>query len=482
MRAVLILTASAAAFAAEVHVSPMAGRWFPGEKSALEQSLQQSHAASERRTGNGPPRKQLAGLVVPHAGIQYSGAVAASAYRLLGGAEKIVVLGFSHRRPLTGVYAPDIAAYSHPLGDLHVDKEAIARLGFPKMSEKDLCDHSLENQLPFLYRAAPGASIVPLYVGALDRTSLAAAARKLSALAAEGYVIVASSDFTHYGAAYQHTPFPNDAELPWRLANRAAEAFEAIGSLYVAEFDRYVAATGDTICGRDPIRLLMAALAERADDVYMTIADFMTSGDVTRDYSTSVSYGALAFYPASAFTVGPAEQKKLLASARQTLEVYLATGKPQAAVVAREHRTTDLEQRTGVFVTVRKKGELRGCIGNLMPRAPLWDTVADRTIASTTSDPRFPPLTAAEGPVTLEISLLTPMKRVTDWRRFRLGQGAALMSGGRSGLLLPQVAAEMKWNARQFLEGLAQKAGLPPDGYRRPDARLYVYDAQVFGE
>ncbi|MGH9675342.1 MAG: AMMECR1 domain-containing protein, partial [Bryobacteraceae bacterium] len=111
-----------------------------------------------------------------------------------------------------------------------------------------------------------------------------------------------------------------------------------------------------------------------------------------------------------------------------------------------------------------------------------WKTVADRTMASTTSDPRFPPLNAQEGPVTLEISLLTPMKRIGDWRQFRLGQGAVLVYGEQSGLLLPQVAAEMNWSRDQFLEGLSQKAGLPRDGYRNPQARLYVFRAQVFGE
>ncbi len=480
MRTVAILLTGAVAWAAEIHVTPMAGRWFPGEKAALEQSLDRSYEASEKRTGTALPRKQLLGLVVPHAGIQYSGAVAASAYRLLADAKKIVVLGFSHRRPLVGVYVPDVAGFAHPLGELRIDAEAAAQAGFPKMSEKELCDHSLENQLPFLQRAAPGAAILPLYVGALDATTLAPAARKLAALAARGWVIVASSDFTHYGASYQYTPFPNDSDLPRRLAGRAAEAFEAIGSLEVAEFDRHVAATGDTICGRDPIRLLMAALAAMKQDIYLSMVDYMTSGDLTRDYSTSVGYGALAFYPSPAFEVGAADQKRLLVSARQTLDRSLANGAAHPAPVPAEQRSGDLEQRTGVFVTVRKNGELRGCIGNLTPRTPLWDTVADRTIASTSSDPRFPPLTATEGPVTLEISLLTPLKRLPDWRKFRLGQGAVLTLGGRSGLLLPQVAAEMKWNARQFLEGLSQKAGLPPEAYKQ--ARLYVYQAQVFGE
>ncbi len=481
LRTAAVLVAAIAA-RAEVHTSPMAGRWFPAEKPALEKALDESFRVSAKRAGDGPPRKKLLGLVAPHAAIQYSGAVAAGAYRLLAGSPNIIVLGFSHRRPLEGVVAPDLDGYRTPLGEVRVNHQVLEQLDFPRADEKGLCDHSLENQLPMIQRAAPSAMLVPLYVGALGQRALETAARKLAARLAQGDVIVASSDFTHYGESYNYTPFPNDANLPRRLLERVSEAFESIGSLEVGEFDRFLASTGDTICGRDPIRLLMATLAALKSEVYMTISDYLASGDLTRDYSLSVGYGALAFYPAAAFEVGTGDQRKLLASARQTLDRYLATDGQQRVSVPSADRTPDIEQRTGVFVTVRKKGELRGCIGALSPSTPLWDTVADRTLASTTADPRFPALTRDEGPVTLEVSLLTPLKKVTDWRRFRLGQGAALIYGKHSGILLPQVAAEMNWSRQQFLEGLARKAGLPPGMYKDSRVKLYVYDAQVFGE
>lgn len=466
----------------QIHVSPMAGRWFPAEKAALEKTLDQSFEIGERRAGGVPPRKMLRALVVPHAGIQYSGSIAAASWRLLGQPENVILLGFSHRRPIEGVVAPDVDGYSTPLGEIRVNQAALDELGFPRVAERELCDHSLENQLPFLARAAPKAQLIPLYVGTLDRAALAAAARKLAARLADGDVLVASSDFTHYGVSYNYTPFPNDANLPRKLMERALQAFETIGSLEVAGFDRFLAASGDTICGRDPIRLLMATLAATPGDSYMGTVAYMASGDLTKDYSLSVGYGALAFYPTAAFGVGPEDQRRLLASARQTLDHYLSNGTARPAVVPKLERGPELEQRTGIFVTVRKKGALRGCIGVLSPRAPLWDTVADRTIASTTSDPRFPPLSSREGPVTLEVSLLTPMKLVRDWRKFRLGQGAVLVLGENQGLLLPQVAREMNWSREQFLEGLSRKAGLEAKAYRDPRARLYVYDAQVFGE
>src|SRR5687768_4978771 len=239
MRLAAMAVLVCAPVAAQLHPSPMAGRWFPAGKQALEQLLDSAYASSMRRVP-GPPRKQLLGLVVPHAGLQYSGVVAASSYRLIGKPSNIIVLAFSHRAPFEGIAAPKVESYSTPLGEVKVNREALRSLGFPELEEKRLCDHSIENQLPFLQRSAPEASLIPLYVGSLDKAALQAAARKLARRVEQGDVIVASSDFTHYGESYGYTPFPNDAKLPQRLRDRATDAFERIGSLHPPLFDRFL--------------------------------------------------------------------------------------------------------------------------------------------------------------------------------------------------------------------------------------------------
>ncbi|MFN7925493.1 MAG: AmmeMemoRadiSam system protein B [Bryobacteraceae bacterium] len=478
LRAWLLLFAVGAS-SAQIHPTPMAGRWFPSSPADLEKTLDRSFETAAKRLGRIPPRKQLLALIAPHAGLEYSGGVAAAAYRLSPAPRTVILLGFSHRVPLAGVMTPNADGFATPLGEVKVDRVAIDALGFPKQDERGLCDHSLENQLPFLKRAFPQARVAPLYVGSLDERQLAAAATKLAARVAQGDLLIASSDFTHYGEAYHYTPFAKDAKTPTRLREQAEEALEHVGSLDVVAFDRYLTRTGDTICGRDPIRLLMASLARLRDEVYMTPADLMTSGELTGDYSLSVTYAALAFYPASAFSVDATQRKKLIAHSRTALEAHLSGAR---MIPAPADRAADLEQRTGAFVTIRKQGDLRGCIGNLSPRSNLFDTIADRTFAAARSDPRFPALTRAEGPVSLEVSLLTPLKRLADWKKFRSGLGAVLMLGDHGGLLLPQVATEMGWSPEQFLEGLSHKAGLPAKAYRDPKAHLYVFGAQVFGE
>ncbi len=462
------------------HMSPMAGRWFSGNAAGLTKQLAAASEAARKRQGSAPPRKHLAGLIVPHAGIEYSGIVAAEAWGLAATPAKgrtIILLAFSHKGGVKGVVSPRVGAYQTPLGVVNVNRSVVAALGFPLMDEGALCDHSLENQLPFLHELAGPAGFVPLYVGELTASEREAAARKLAARAAMGDLIVASTDFTHHGRAYGYEPFGASSDLPGNLRNRAQEAFERVGSLNVPLFDEFLGSTGDTICGFEPVRLLMAsmrALETKRGGVYMSAVDYLNSGELTRDWTMAVSYGALAFYPSRAYTVDERDKAALLRHARATL-----SGVNPAALNA---KSAGLEQRTGAFVTNKKHGQLRGRIGTLPPQSDPWATIADRTRPAAHSDPRLPPLTSAEGPVTIEISLLTPLKRLADWRSWRPGMGAVLTMNERGGLLLPQIASENNWGRDEFLRNLALKAGLPGDSYRNPKASLYVFEAQVFAE
>ena len=467
---------------AQVQESRSAGKWYPRDKAKLTALLDQAFETADSRAGGAPARWQLRALIAPHAAIRYSGVVAASAYRLLREPTNVIVLAFNHRGPVDGVVTPGVDGYSTPLGVIRVNRKAARELGFPELEGDPIADHSLKNQLPFLQRAAPSATVVPLYVGRLREPELRDAARRIARRLRDGDVLIASSDFTHYGEVYNYTPFPNDSKLRKHLSSLAMDAFEEIGSLRVSAFNRHLNATGDNICGRNPIRLLLATLNELDADIYMHLADYLTSGDLTGDYSTSVGYAAMAFYPASAYRLGPRDQARLLASARATLNRYLASGKKAPAPVPPANRDDILKLPAGVFVTIKKDNKLRGCVGSLSPRKPLWSLVADRTLAASTADKRFPPLTRKDGPVRIEISVLTPLKRIPEWDDYRLGYGAVLSLNGQGGLLLPQFAAEHGWTATEFLENLSRKAGHPPNGYRDPAARLYIYEAQVFAE
>ena len=136
-------------------------------------------------------------------------------------------------------------------------------------------------------------------------------------------------------------------------------------------------------------------------------------------------------------------------------------------------------------MTLHEKGELRGCIGNMVGQGPLYQTVADMAIEEATGDPRFTHLSSKElDNIDIEISVLTPFKKVSSYKEIKIpGDGVLIRSGGNSGVFLPQVADETGWNREQFLTYLcAHKAGLPPDAWKDPHTEIYIFSAEVFGE
>ncbi|HUI41866.1 MAG TPA: AmmeMemoRadiSam system protein A [Terriglobia bacterium] len=141
-----------------------------------------------------------------------------------------------------------------------------------------------------------------------------------------------------------------------------------------------------------------------------------------------------------------------------------------------------LREKAGAFVTLRRQGSLRGCIGQVEPREPLVQTVAQCAVAAALRDPRFPPVDPLElAAVTIEISVLSPLLDILP-EQIEIGRHGLLVSrGSRRGLLLPQVAEEWGWDAERFLEETCLKAGLAPDEWRR-GARLQAFTTQVFAE
>lgn len=175
------------------------------------------------------------------------------------------------------------------------------------------------------------------------------------------------------------------------------------------------------------------------------------------------------------------QQKQLLKIARVTLESHLKKQKITQIKVD----DIDLKQKRGVFVTLTKNGQLRGCIGQVEAKKPLYQIVKEKVIESAVEDPRFKPIMIQElNQIKIEISVLSPWQKIDDWRQIKLGQdGVLIRQGFRGGLFLPQVARETGWDLKTFLRHLcADKAGLAPEAYKNPGIQIYIFQAQVFGE
>lgn len=175
-----------------------------------------------------------------------------------------------------------------------------------------------------------------------------------------------------------------------------------------------------------------------------------------------------------------ANRQLLFAIARESIErafdglpIVDRTGLPQA-----------LLNPAGAFVTLTIRGELRGCIGTIVPVSALHRAVAENARHAAFSDPRFSPLERGEYPdLHIEISIMGPITRVSDPSDIVVGRDGLIVAlGGRKGLLLPQVATEYGWDRETFLDHTCRKAGLPPGSWQMPGVTIEKFSAEVFGE
>ena len=485
--------AAAPAAAKQVMKASLAGQWYSGQREVLARELQ--HALDQAKG-----EKELQGviaLIQPHAGYRFSGPAAAYGARQAQGKtfRRVLVIGASHRMALPNtVCVPAATHYATPLGELPLDRDFIAALQkFPfvrSLSAAFAGENSVEMQIPMLQQALGTFTLVPLVVGQLDRATIREVAQALGTLVDAGTLVVASTDFTHYGAQYGYVPFTTNIAENLRKLDMGAVAL--IEKKDVEGFNAYCERTGATICGQVPVSILLALLPA---DARAQLLKYDTSGALTGDFGMSVSYVSLAFTGAwspakaapppakKAATLSAEDQKQLLRLARQTLEFhYLKNRKATPADLGLEI-TSGMRQTMGAFVTLKERGELRGCIGEIIPRRPLFEAVMDHALNAALHDPRFSPVTADELPqLEFEISALTPPQPVASYREIVIGRhGMVLSKRGRSAVFLPQVAPEQGWDLPTTLTYLAQKAGLRPDDWK-DGAEYLVFEAIVFHE
>lgn len=447
--------------------------------------LDRMFEASARRTGTEMFPCAVA-FVVPHAGLAYSGGVAAAAYRHMQAErpKRVFVVGFCHSGGREVVELPEIEGFETPMGVIGIDAGAVRSLagqaGFAMAEECDVCDHSVEIQLPLLQYAAPDAVVVPVYVGHLNDEARRAAAGALAREFRQGDVLVASSDFTHFGRDFGYLPFPADENAQERISDLDHDAIEAASSLDAGVFLDTLRESQATVCGYAPVALLLDTLtALGGNSIFQKELDYRTSGEITGDTRHSVSYAALGYFREEGFKADGETQAALIEGVRQTLRRL--RGEDAERPVMAVGDSTALKRKPAVFVSLHQGKELFGCIGTRPSELTLAEAIPYLTHASA-DDPRFPRGRVVPGDLDVEVSILTPMKLIRDWRSFRLGEdGVYLILGGRSGLLLPQVAGHGIDTPERFLECLSRKIGFGSNAYLDPAAKLFVFHAQVFG-
>lgn len=486
--AFLTTTAGGVLAAAEgraIRSADCAGAWYPANVTELGKLVEDLMSKASPPTIEGKP----VAIIAPHAGYRFSAPVAAAAYRTLRGQDykRVFVIAFSHRYAgaYRGVDVPkELTAYQTPLGDVPIDRDVCDALlkkpPFAAHPGVDRGEHSLELQLPFLQRALKGFRLVPLYVGRMEAGDYTAAAEALLPWLDDQTLLVASSDCTHFGPNYEYEPFKED--VPKRLRELADKAAATIQACDVDGFIEHLAKTGDTICGRGPITLMMRALSMKAGASAVRAAVDM-SGNMVGDWTNSVTYQSFVFTRRPG-VLGPKEREALLKLARQTVTAVLNKQPPPRPKA--DDLPASVRKDGACFVTLQNRGELRGCIGNMIAQGPLYQGVIENAVSAATKDYRFAdnPVTSQELPqIHIEISYLTPMKRIANTNEVIIGRhGLYIVQGFRRGVLLPQVAYERGWSRDEFLTQVCHKAGLPLDAWKQPSAELYTFEAEVFGE
>lgn len=173
-------------------------------------------------------------------------------------------------------------------------------------------------------------------------------------------------------------------------------------------------------------------------------------------------------------------RRVLLKAAREAIAAHLA-GRACAA----PNEPPELRQKRGAFVTLRRRrnGDLRGCVGLVEARLPLAEAVGEAAVSAAVADPRFPPVSADELPgLILDISALGTLQPIRPEDVVVGVHGLSIRCGRHAGLLLPQVPVEQEWDRETFLAMTCRKAGLPLDAWKRQDAKLMGFTADVFGE
>jgi len=472
--------------------SSLAGTWYSDDAEALREQIESFFQKAQVK-----PINNVIALILPHAGYQYSGQTAVCGLKTTNKKyERIIIIGPSHRILMEDILSvPRVTHYETPLGQIPLDVEFINKLLkysiFQNVPQAHKYEHSVQIELPLLQYGQKDFKLVPIVAGSCSLQTIDKAGNILRSLIDAETLIIISSDFVHFGSNYGYAPFKEN--IPEQIKELDMGAYKHIAGLDAKGFLEYKYNTGATICGSVPIAILLSMLNEPAK---VELIKYATSGELTNDFTNSVSYLSIAF--SGSWQNNPEikpqannpeleltedDKTQLLALARKTIVSALRTQRvPQASELG-VSISGAMKCPRAAFVTLKKHSQLRGCIGDIFPQRPLYKSVIRNAINACVNDRRFLPVTEEEcNDITIEISALTAPEPVASADDIRIGiDGVVLSKDGRSAVFLPQVAPEQGWDVNQMLTQLSLKAQLPADAWKE-GASFLVFQADVFGE
>jgi len=459
-----------------------AGQFYSGSPEGLRREVEKYLEAAPAYDGKAG---EICAAAVPHAGYFYSAAIASPVFKALKGCsfDTIVIIGHDFGKMAPGVVAvlPGFTHYETPLGLVEVDRGLCDKLMAkdPRIIRNDrvhLQEHTVEVQLPFLQVTGFAGKILPVLFGEVTEAHCRAFSQLLRACQGDRKIFVLSStDLSHYPASAL------SRELDARTVELAS-SFQ-LGALCDWKNGGDWENKGGVetpICSAGGLGTAIA-WAESLGATRCVTLKRGNSGDAPgADSGSVVGYASLLFCreKEKEFSVSPQNQELLLETVRETL---------REGVEGRRYeppRPEDpaLLEPAALFVTLHSQGRLRGCIGTLEARLPLYLAAAEFARAAGFDDPRFPPLEESElAGLDVEISVLSPLRKVTSPDEIEPGKhGVVVSCGRRSGVFLPQVWEQLP-RKEDFMACLcSEKAGLPPDAWQAPGTALEIFTVFAF--
>ncbi len=423
-------------------------------------------AASELRamiagfTDKKAPKEDVVGLLVPHAGYQYSGPVTGATVSRIKFKDTFIIMGPTHSgmgKPFSVMVE---GTWKTPLGEVEVDEELARKVvSLSGQLEEDYEahqeEHAVEVQIPFLQYFKPDVRIVPIILAGATLDIYKEIGRDIAA-AIKGLkreaVIMASGDMTHY-------------ESHESAKEKDMKAVEAMLALDEDELTRRYQNLSISMCAYGPVACLITA-AKELGATGAELVKYQTSGDSSGDYSAVVGYAGVIFKKAA--------MHPLTALAKETVETYVKEGKRPPLP---KELTPEMKDKAGVFVSIHMLGDLRGCIGTFEPQEEnVGEEIITNSISSATRDPRFSPITPEElKDLDYSVDVLTAPEPVEDASQLDPKKyGVIVEAGWKRGLLLPDL--EGVDTVEYQIDVCRQKGGISPD----EPVQLYRFEVKRY--
>ena len=462
----------------------VAGKFYSEDPEKLQQELKNLFASAAPKQSN-----HVRAILSPHAGYIYSGKVAASAFNQIDGTinyKRVFLIASSHHISFDKAAVYCDGDFIMPYGKEIVDSD------FGKMLVKNFPDfftantdahqeeHSVEVQLPFLhYVLKTGYSIVPIVIGTNDPVVCKKIASVLKSYLNPDNLFIISTDFSHY-PEYTEAVKVDAITKDAILANNPNILISTLSE----NVQKHIPHLTTSLCGWTSV-LTLLYMTTLNDSLEYHAIEYCNSGDIKYygEHERVVGYWGIVLsekgIEKNDFQLTRADKETLLSIARKTLKEHCRHNTTYIAET--EQLSFTLNTKCGAFVSLHKNGKLRGCIGRLTGNQPLYKMVQEMTISAASHDRRFLPVDAEElHEIDIEISVLSPLKKINDIAEIELGKhGIFIEEGYHTGVFLPQVATETGWSKEEFLGHCAQdKAGLNWDGWKT--ANLFIFTATVF--